>query len=671
MDSVYGYEAVNVEAQSRSSSSLLNWMKRLIAVRKAHQAFGRGTLAFLHPGNRKILAYLREYRGEAILCVANLARSAQPVELDLSRFSGHVPVEMMGRTPFPPIGELPYFLTLPGHGFYWFLLTSDAETPSWHGYHRPPKELPMLVLSGGLRGLFPNQVEPSRKILAERTRDQFMRKALPGFIVDQRWFAAKGDPIAQIEFIDQTIWSECQCLLALFKVTTASGMAHHYFIPLSLIWEQDEGRVVDALLPYTVTRVRQQARTGIIVDAFADETFCRAFIKAIGAGSEIRLDKGTVRCSPTSVYAEIAGDATAEAAVSTPGAESSNTTIVIGDKMFLKGYRRLQVGLNPELEIGRFLTERSPFSNAVPVAGGVGYLPEEGPSMILAILQGHVANQGSGWTFTLDYLKRYLEDAATGAVKPCPAAHGTYLDLMRILGKRTGELHTALAVQTGDPDFDPEPVTRADVESWVAQVLKETQQTLDRLAQSEYRDDPNVQSILAARNTLLERIRACAVTEVDAAKTRYHGDYHLGQVLLAHNDFVIIDFEGEPARTLEERRQKHSPLKDVAGMLRSFNYAAYSALLGATEEQPPDFAQLEPHARQWEQLAANAFLAGYDDSARRSSAYPSDPDHAHRLIELFTLEKALYEVRYELANRPKWVAIPVKGLLTILRPQDV
>ncbi|HKH19413.1 MAG TPA: maltose alpha-D-glucosyltransferase [Gammaproteobacteria bacterium] len=665
MDSVYGFEAVNAEGQARSPSSLLNWMKRLIAVRKAHQAFGRGTLTFLHPGNRKILAYLREYNHEAILCVANLARSAQPVELDLSRFSGQVPVEMMGRTAFPPIGELPYFLTLPGHGFYWFLLTSDAQVPSWHEDHGPPKELPMLVLSGGLQGLFPDQVEPSRKALAERACDQFMRKALPGFIVDQRWFAAKGETIERIEFVDQAMWSACNCLLALFQITMSSGAAQEYFIPLSLIWEQDDGHI-NALLPYTVTRVRQQARTGIIIDAFADETFCRAFIEAIGAEREIRLDGGVIYCPPTSAYAEIVGGSVAEDAVSTPGTESSNTTIIIGGKMFLKGYRRLQEGLNPELEIGRFLTERSRFAYSVPVAGGAEYQPNEGPSRTLAILQSHVANQGSGWSYTLDYLKRFLEDVTTGAIETFETAHDTYLELMRILGQRTGELHVALAVQTGDPDFDPEPVTHADVRAWVGQVLDEAQQTLARLGQSEHRDQPDVQSLLAVREALIERIRGCEVNNLNAAKTRYQGDYHLGQVLLAHNDFVIIDFEGEPARTLKERRQKHSPLKDVAGMLRSFNYAAYAALFEATEEQPPDFAQLEPNAREWEQMAAMRFLAGYDQAARTARSYPSNPEHAQHLIELFTLEKALYEVRYELANRPKWLPIPVKGLLTIL-----
>jgi maltose alpha-D-glucosyltransferase/alpha-amylase len=663
MDSVYGYQAVNVEAQTRSSSSLLNWMKRLIAVRKAHQAFGRGSLTFLHPGNRKILAYLREYQGESILCVANLGRSAQPVELDLSRFDGQVPVEMSGRTPFPPIGQLPYLLTLPGHGFYWFLLTSDAEIPSWHEIHRPPKELSMLVLSGGLQGLFPDRVDPTRKALAERARDQLM-KALPAYVRDQRWFAAKGEAIQHIEFVDQAIWTECQCLLALCRIISASGSAHHYFIPLSLVWEQDDGRV-NLLLPYTVARVRQQARTGIIVDAFADEGFCRAYIDAIGRGQEIRLDKGSIRCAPTVVYADLAGGI-ADLPVSTPGAESSNTTIVMGDKLFLKGYRRLQAGINPELEIGRFLTERSQFANAVPVAGGVEYRGDDGATMTLSILQGHVSNQGSGWAFTLSYLRRFVEDVDTGAIEGTAAAHEAFLELMRCLGRRTSELHVALAAPTGDPNFDAEPIAAGEVEAWTSQVLEEAVQTLDQLARSDDRDEPDARALLAARETLLTRIRACKPSYMEASKTRYHGDYHLGQVLLVHNDFVIIDFEGEPARTLEERRQKHSPLKDVAGMLRSFNYAAYSALLEATEEQPPDFAKMEPYVREWERLTALAFREGYEAGAQGCPAYPRDRDDASRLIELFTVEKALYEIRYELANRPRWVPIPVKGLLGIL-----
>ncbi|MBA2491829.1 MAG: alpha-amylase, partial [Gammaproteobacteria bacterium] len=242
-------------------------------------------------------------------------------------------------------------------------------------------------------------------------------------------------------------------------------------------------------------------------------------------------------------------------------------------------------------------------------------------------------------------------------------------DLMRTLGVRTGELHTALAATTGNADFDPEPISRTDIECWVAQVADEANQTFDLLAQSDSREDQDVSALLAAREALMTRIRASATAALDGLKTRYHGDYHLGQVLLAHNDFVIIDFEGEPARTLEERRIKHTPLKDVAGMLRSFNYAAYAALFDATEDQPPDLAQLEPRAQEWERVTAEAFLAGYAEGARDCPAYPRDADHARRLIELFTLEKAFYEVRYELANRPKWLAIPVKGLLTILDPK--
>ena len=674
MDSVYGYEAVNVESQLRSESSLLNWMRRIIAVRKAHLAFGRGSIEFLHPGNRKVLAYLREYQQDTILCVANLARTAQPVELNLSRFRGLVPVELMGRTAFPPIGDLPYLLTLPGHGFYWFELSREVRAPSWHEERLAPEDAPMLVLFNGWFSFFPEQVESSRKALAQKTRQAFLKDTVAHYFPQQRWFAAKGERIVHAEPVDHSLLKGPQdpWIHALFRVTTDASGAQTYFLPLALAMEQDER--LRSLAPFTVARVRQQARTGILADAFADEGFIRDLITAMGENREIPCAAGQLMFSATNRYENLIGASIAELTVHPPGAESSNTTVALGERLFVKGYRHLQAGINPELEMGRFLTEQANFSHIVPVAGSLEYVGQDGMRYTLAMLQAYTSNQGSGWSYTLEYLERFLEDQRAQMHQSTPEAatpdHLTYLSLIRTLGRRTGELHAALAQTTNTPAFDPEPVTTDDLQAWVNRIINEADLTLDQLAQrlAELPEPSKAvaKDLVDAREPLRARIQGLLPAELEAVKTRFHGDYHLGQVLVVANDFVIIDFEGEPARSLAERRAKHSPLKDVAGMLRSFNYAAFAALRRAVDRLS-DPVPLEPLVRDWERAAEASFLEGYLAAVAESPVKPADERSLRPLIDLFTLEKALYEVRYELANRPDWLMIPAQGLLGLLQ----
>ena len=675
MDPLYGYEAVNVESQTRDTSSLLNWMKRVLAVRKEHRGFGRGTLEFLRPGNRKILAYLREYENESILCVANLARSAQPVELDLARFKGRVPVEMMGRNPFPPVGDLPYLLTLPGYGFYWFLLASGEQVPAWHEERLPPEDLPVLVLSGGWRSFFRERVDPWRVAVADKARAQLERDALPRFMRAQRWFAAKGQTIERVSLADHVEWRQHgqDWLVALFAI---EGTDQKYFLPMSLLWEdQDEARM-RPMQPYTIAKVREKARVGVLGDAFADEGFCRALIASMRTTEELACEAGRLRFSTTRAFAELVEADTEQLPTHAPAALGSNTTVALGDRLFLKGYRRLQAGINPELEIGRFLTHAQ-FPNIAPVAGALEYEGRDGTLMTLASLQGYVQNQGDGWTYTVDYLSRFLEDRRTQGAEPAPIAespHGGYLTLMHTLGTRTAELHRVLATATGDDAFDPVPMQAGDLRDWTERILNEARTTMElleqRAAMLPATAKADAKAVLERRADLEQQLGTMLPAHVRALKTRYHGDYHLAQVLLAQNDFVIIDFEGEPARPLAERRIKHSPLKDVAGMLRSFNYAAYTALFNATSTHPADVARLESSVRKWEEDSRAAFLAGYEESIRGCAVYPSDAAHARGLINLFTLEKALYELRYELNNRPDWVAIPLRGILALTSPTE-
>jgi len=672
MDNIYGYEAVNVESQARAPWSLLNWNRRILAVRKGFTAFGRGSLRFLRPANRKILAYVREHNDEIILCVANLARSAQPVELDLSKYKGRVPIELIGRTPFPPIGELPYLLTLSSHGFLWFRLAPPENAPSWREELAPRDELPVLVLFDGWATLFRDRVVPWRIKLSEQARTQLEAEMLPQFLAGRRWYAAKSESIRRVEIADHVEWKpgERSWLVTLARVEPSRGDAQTYFLPLTLAWEDKDEALVNVLDNFTIAKARQQAQVGVIADAMGDEHFVRALVAAVGESNQLKSARGNLQFKPTSAYPQIVGAELATLAATLPSAQSSNSIVSLGDKIFVKAYRRLQPGVNPEAEIGRYLTDVVKFANCVPVAGSVEYVAEDGRTATLALIQQYVYNQGSAWDYTLNYLDRFFEDASRQAASATgPDVHGGYNALIRTLGLRTGELHAAFARSAGLPAFEPVPLTDADVAALAERVRADAAEVLDRLARRRdtlpeaVRGDAD--RLLSERERLLVRIAERAKQRAGGSKTRVHGDYHLGQVLLVQNDFVITDFEGEPSRTMAERAQKHSPLKDVAGMLRSFDYAMHAALFKFVAVRPDAKEAVEPAGGQWQQHATGAFLDGYEEGAR-AGGLASPRTQAKGLLELFMLEKAIYELKYEVDNRPDWVRIPVSGLLAAL-----
>ncbi|KIQ25718.1 alpha-amylase [Variovorax paradoxus] len=665
MDPMFGYEALNVETQARDSSSLLNWTKRMLAVRKTSHAFGRGKRRFLKPGNRKILAYLSEHDGDVILTVFNLSRAAQPVELDLSEFKGFVPIEMLGRAPFPPIGELPYLLTLSSYGFYWFKLTAEADAPSWHEQGVALQEWPTLVLFDGWTSFFRERVMPWRIGMSERMRTQFETETLPRHIEIQRWYASKGTAIRRARLVDHAVWEANgqSWLLPLLDLEGPPGGAT-YFMPLALAWEERDEERMAGVAQAAIARIRQQAQVGLMGDAFYDEAFCRELVRTIEKGAELPTASGRLVFKPTAAFAEMSVDIDA-LLVGRPSGVSSNTVVTLNETLFLKGYRHVREGINPELEMGRFLTEVARYPNCVPVLGALEYMTNDGRTMTLAMVQSYMANQGDGWDYTLGYLERFLRDAATTDAAATPdsaevaAVHGGFLALMATLGRRTAELHHALAARTGAAAFDPEPLAAADFASFKTHAANDATATLallrERIELLPAAAQADARTLLAAADALQAGIAARHPVEGAGVKTRYHGDFHLGQVLVKDNDFVIIDFEGEPARTFEERRTKSSPLRDVAGMLRSFNYARWSALRRVAQSTD-EAERLAAPAIAWERATRDAFLAGYGDAVDTE------------LLALFELEKALYELRYELNNRTDWAQVPLHGVLALIQP---
>jgi maltose alpha-D-glucosyltransferase / alpha-amylase len=666
MDSIYGYEAVNVEAQQRSPSSLLNWMKRMIAVRQAHKAFGRGRLRLLYPNNRKVLAYLREHEGDNILCVVNLSRSAQAVELNLTGFRGHIPIELVGRSPFPPIGDLPYLLTLPGHGFYWFALAAETELPTWHiPVPEPLPDFITMVMRDGWKSLVEGQ----------SARD-FRTEVLSAYLAKQRWFAAKDLTIQTARIAS---WAELPDrgdghLLAEVEVELTGAEPQRYFLPLSTTYEDQALSFGWPLLSYALARVRRGAKVGALYDAMAGEDFPRAAMDAIRGGRELPASSGVVRSWATSALAAV--ELTPQIEVKRLGVEQSNSSTMLGDQAIFKAYRKLAPGVQPEIEIGRFLIEEAGFANTPPLLGALEHVDADGQSTALAAAFGFVRNQGDGWVWTLDYLQRVLDERRMMAsseqaeLPPDEDVHGLYLARARVLGQRTAELHRAFAIETADPAFAAEPISKDDMTAWAEGVRRQADAAYHAIGQAiasvAEADRALVQAVLDARDACDARIEQLSRQTIHAAKTRLHGDYHLGQVLAAQNDFYILDFEGEPARPLAERRAKMSPLKDVAGMLRSFDYAAWSAAQHLSEMHPGSGDLVVGFAHRWRDLVQAAFLESYRETIAGCRSYPDDPTEAQALLDLFLLEKALYEICYEAANRPGWLRIPIQGVAALL-----
>ena len=702
-DPVYGFGAINVESQQRNAFSLLNWMRRVVAVRKGHPAFGRGTLRFLRPGNRKILAYLREHEDEIILCVANLSRAPQAVELDLGLFKGRVPVELLGRSRFPPIGDLPYLLTLSGHGFYAFRLATDVEAPAWHEERPATPDLPVLVLVGAGWGTVFSPMqdsEPVNQLMVRRARDQMERQIIPRFFHSQAWFLDKEAAVEKFEFDQMSEWpaEAGSWLLATVSVTLAGGETHRYALPLALAWEDESGRDIAALLAATLAKVRRRARTGILFDAFWDDTFCRAIVSGMERGAELPFGQGMLKFRATSAFSGFSQDAEADVTHMITG--RGRLAVNLGDQFVLKTYRWMLPGVHPELEISRFLTETAKFGHIAQLAGTVEYSDSAGHESTLAILESYGKNQGNAWAYTLSYLERFLDECLARPerqeysegpqqVEHSPhARHAAYISLIKTLGLRTAQFHQALALAdaplasaTAVPvsasatgAFGHEPVTAEDIAEWIHDTRTELDTMYELLETELPRLSGTLQvvgvSLAAARPRLYRRLARMAASlagSVQVAKARCHGDYHLGQVWLSSNDFLITNYGSGPGLTWTERRRKHAQLRDVAGMLFSFSQAAAAALDEVTADSPDSAAALRRPAEEWHALVARHFFRSYRKAMAGSGLLPSDQRGAEAQVMLFMTGKAAASLSSALAQRSKTVASLMQELIRLSR----
>jgi maltose alpha-D-glucosyltransferase/alpha-amylase len=689
IDPEYHYESTNVENQQNNPDSLLWWMKRTIALRKRFKAFGRGNLEFLQPKNRKILAFLRRYQDEVILVVANLSHAAQQTQLDLAEFQGRVPVELFGRAEFALISDGQYYFTLGPHAFYWFSLESERAEP-----------LRLRALPSEAVGVLPTLAETEEELFVKE--NWFVLEAvLLDYIRGRRWFRGKARESWGLQILDIIpIHSpEFAASLVLIEVEYAEGDSEAYILPLTSAPAKQADEIMAEYPHAVIARLKTGEKDGdngsLLYDALVNKKFCKFLIEAIGRRRHFKGKAGEILASRTRVFRNVHGASEVSLEPVPVKAEQTNTSVVYGDRLILKLFRRLEGGVNPELEIGRFLTERTAFPYISQVAGALEYHRKKGEIITLATLQGFVPNEGDAWQYTLDFLNHNFEYVLAHPivqVPPVPEKHllsllkeppalaqetiGPYLVSAQLLGKRTAELHVALASAPDDPEFAPEPFSLLyqnslchAMRSFAAQTLQLLREQLKELPE-ELRE--NAQQVLDSEESIMQRFQLIRNRKISAARIRCHGDYHLGQVLYTGKDFVIIDFEGEPARSLSERRIKRSPLRDVAGMIRSFHYAAQSALFhqSSLALKPEDLPALEHWAQFWYVWVSSSFLTSYLNGVEQVQLLPDDPEQLRILLDVYLLEKAIYEIGYELNNRPHWLKVTLQGILQLLKAEE-
>lgn len=672
IDPNYKYESVNVEAQQMNSSSLLWWMKRIIAMRKKFKAFGRGDIQFLAPSNSKIIAYTRTHEEEDILVLGNLSRFPQAAELNLEAYEGYTPVEVFSHNKFPKISEKPYLFTMGPHGYFWFVLEKEKDEPEGTSF------TPSLVINEW-QELFQNKIQ----IRVENN-------ILPHYLNSSRWFGGKSRVIQSISIINKIdIPTEViQVKLITVEVIYNDGLPEIYQLPLAYTPLKNEDTFKEIPKKGIVANLQITNQEGVLFDAVYSEEFRNLLFKNIRKGTKISSEHGNLEFYHSRDSSLEDGEVHSKIL----NAEQSNTSLIYDNKYFLKLYRKLDNTINPDLEITRYLSEKTDYKNSPHFVGAIEYNQGGNNIIVMGMMEDLVPNQGDAWDYTKDSLNRYFEAVLTKPkdINPEPdeldlslpitfekfpetlkeLVGGVFPERISLLGQRTAEMHLALAAHPEEKDFEHEAFSLHYQRSLFSSLQSLTRNSFQNLQKNLKTLPEEIQlearEVLEMKSEVLNCFKRVFSHKIPVMKIRAHGDYHLGQVLWTGKDFVIIDFEGEPARAFSERRLKRSPLRDVAGMIRSFHYAAYSSILEAELEQQRKEGNLEQWADTWYYHITRLFLDTYSKTVGKSNFIPSKKEDFKILLETFLLEKAVYELNYELNNRPDWVLIPLRGIKSII-----
>ena len=662
IDPEYHYESVNVDAQQANPNSLLWWTSRMLALRRRHPVFGRGAIEFLQPDNSRVLAFLRTDEHETVLVVANLSRHSQHVSVDLSGQAGAEVIELFGRTEFPAVGDQPYPLTLGPYAFFWFAL---VPAPSAAVSETPP-ELPEIAMDGSLGPLF--------------GADTALGSILREHISKRSWYYDRFQPVLGVEVaaVAEFGSGDDSWILATLQIDYPEGDPARYVMPLVAVWDPVPGGP-EFPEHAVVARTRRGEQTGLLVDGSWHPASQTDLLELVVSGSAPDGSNLTVHSGGTGI--------TAGPSDAVDDSSEGHTLLTYDGQLVLKLVRRIEPGVNPDLEMRRFLTMHTPFVGLSPVVGSVGILDRDG-DMVIAILEPYIANEGTAWAQVTDSLRRFFEAVATlpSQVRDTPpvpdgplvelgpkAQHAPLAELIatdvtaaELLGSRTAEMHLALASSIEDPAFRPEPITSLYQRSLYQSLRSEVRQNL-RIARR--RDlQPEIRSavdaLLVDEAILLRCLQRVIDTKMDGVRIRCHGDYRLDKILFTGTDYVAFDFAGDATRRLSERRIKASPVRDLAEMLRSYDYATRVALQAeidsgaVVEEAAPVFEQW---GRAWYRWVGATFLSSYLEGGG-ARLVPGSLADVQNLLDAYTLEKASRELLWEIDHRPDWVGIPLAAL---------
>ncbi len=676
IDPEYNYETINVETQDKNLSSLLWWMRRVIGMRKKYKAFSRGSIEFLNPGNNKVLAFLREYNGETILVVVNLSRFSQVVELNLDDYEGHVPEEMFSKNDFPMIRDYPYILTLGPHNHFWLLLRKEEEIEE-----EQPEEQILL------------KVNTFNEIFNKEPREQLEQEILPEYLLKARWFGGKGRKIRDIKIIERGRFTRppMNVNMLILQVNYFEGLPELYFLPAAFKPYHDASRIMERYERAQIIHAEIGGDKGIIYDALYDTDFHQLLLEMLTKRKKAKGKKGDFTAVSGRNTKNILNQLDSPPDSELLNVEQSNTSILYDDTLIIKMFRKLDNGINPDVEIEQYLTDKAGYPQIPTYAGTLEYKKEKEDNISIALLQDYVPNEGVSWTFVMDHLGMFLENLLTRKeelkdveIEPVSLTDGDgseknkvleelvdgfFTEMIELLGKRTGEMHLALASSRA-AEFKPEAFSTLYQRS-VFQSMKNLQRQSFRLLRNnmnKFSDEivKEAEEVMQAKDEIINRLKRITEKKFTAKKIRIHGDYHLGQVLFTGKDFVIIDFEGEPARPLSERKLKRSPLRDAAGMVRSFHYAAYSGLFNFPSIRSEDVEFLEPWMKVWYYYISRIFMNSYLKTVEDAAFLPNKKEDLLVMYDAFLMEKAIYELGYELNNRPDWVKIPLRGIKFIL-----
>ena len=525
-----------------------------------------------------------------------------------------------------------------------------------------------------------------------------LNRILPEYLVQRRWFGSKARQMRLVAITDVVHFpmGETSACILFVRVEYSDGFHETYTLPLAYAAEEEGDSIRRQISGAAVLTLCVNGEEGVVHDAMWNQAFTRSLLTMISENRTCEGRHGTLNALATGVFESVWKGHGELPSPRVHQAEQSNTTVFYGNEILLKLFRHLEPGLNPDFEIGRFLTEKANFEFIAPVLGALEYRKPGKEPMTVAIVHKYVENQGDAWQYAHRYLERYYQKTASIPQKhkeimhprkhllnsleetPPPLAMelcGPYLEQAGLLGRRTALFHLALASDPEDSAFSPEPFTDSFCRARYQSMHELASRTFDflrnRMADIPKENEESAKHILDMEKVILSRLDTVRQGGLTGTRIRIHGDYHLGQVLHTGRDFLIIDFEGEPARSLDERRSKSSVLKDVSGMLRSFHYASWAGVFELNRGSfPTTLADMEPWRRLWHWWTSVFFLKGYLDTAQKAPFLPKDFGELRSLLDVYLLEKALYELGYELNNRPDWIDIPIQGIREIMGTSD-